>query len=168
MAGSGSASTVDEERECTTESCPVPVPGFLITGGWPENSQKKVELYNPSSGNSCPLQDLQVKRKDHSSCAGLVCGGRGKRGSLSVQSCEKFNGTSVSPLPSLTLRQKRQWHLCWTLPGPGDNILLLGGLSSPTTTEIVSGSSSFLTYFLPSSDSFNLPYNTIHACGIEV
>merc|ERR1711971_306081 len=118
----------------------------------------KVELFNPSSGNSCPVQDLQEDRVWHSSCAGIVCGGQ--TSSSSVRSCEKITGTEVSPLPSLTLRQARYNHLCWTQAGPGDQIMLLGGSSSPTTTEIVSGSSS--------SEGFTLPYRTRYACGIEV
>ena len=40
--------------------------------------------------------------------------------------------------------------MCWSLPG--DKILLLGGVYSPTTSEIVSGTSS--------SGSFDLPYKT--------
>jgi len=147
--GSSLPSTVDETRQCTTDPCPDPVPGFLISGGYPDSSYKKVELFNPSSGNSCPVQDLQEGRYQHSSCAGLVCGGR---------SCEKITGTEVSALPSLTLRQRRQYHICWTLPG--DNIMLLGGLSSPNTTEIVTGSSS--------TEGFTLPYRTNSACGMEV
>merc|ERR1712018_57775 len=57
-----------EQRECNTRPCPVP--GFLITGG--SSSRKKAELYNPASGNSCPVQDLQENRRRHSSCGGLV------------------------------------------------------------------------------------------------
>ena len=127
------------------------IPGFLISGGYPDSSVgKKVELYNPASGNTCPLQDLQEKRYGHTSCAGLVCGGGVD--SSSRQSCEKITGTEVSPLPSLTLRQERYGHLCWSLPGDEGKILLLGGGYSPTTTEIVAGSSS--------SASFTLPYIT--------
>jgi len=155
--GSSLPSTVDETRQCTTDPCPDPVPGFLISGGYPDSSYKKVELFNPSSGNSCPVQDLQVGRRIHSSCAGLVCGGYPFSLS-SWRSCEKITGTEVSPLPSLTLRQERWSHLCWTLPG--DKIMLLGGDYSRTTTEIVSGSSS--------SEGFTLPYPTNEACGIEV
>ena len=116
------------------------IPGFLISGGLPYSSNKKVELYNPYSGNSCPVQDLQEARPGHTSCSGLICGSR----SFSTRrSCEKITGTEVSPLPSLTLDQERYHHLCWSLPGyGGDKILLLGGRSSPTTSEVVSGSKS--------------------------
>ena len=54
-------------------------------------------------------------RWGHTSCSGLLCGGgRSGRGS-----CEKITGTEVSPLPSLTLRQERRHHLCWSLPADG-------------------------------------------------
>ena len=130
--------------------CPGLTGGFLITGGDPGSSQKKIELFNPISGNSCPVQDMEVGRFAHTSCSGLVCGGY-----YSVparRSCVKITGTEVSPLPSLTLRQERRGHLCWTQTGPGNKIMLLGGSTSPTTTEIVSGSSS--------SEGFTLPYKT--------
>jgi len=140
-----------EQRKCNTRPCPVQ--GFLISGG--ASSSKKAELYNPASGNSCPVHDLQEDRAVHSSCGGLLCGGYELS---SYRSCERNTGTEVSHLPSLTLRQERQYHLCWSLPA--DKILLLGGAISPTTTEIVSGSSS--------SEGFTLPYKTDAACGIEV
>merc|ERR1719411_1358618 len=95
-------------------------------------------------------------RVAHSSCGGLVCGSRVY--SSSRQSCERITGTEVSPLPSLTLRQKRYHHLCWSLTA--DEVMLLGGRRSPNTTEIVYGSSS--------SKGFTLPYETSRACGIEV
>jgi len=145
-----------EHRQCNTRPCPVP--GFLISGGSPYSSMKKAELYNPASGNSCPVQDLQQSRRDHSSCGGLVCGGYSLSSSPG-QSCERITGTEVSPLPSLTLRQRRRDHLCWSLTA--GKVMLLGGWNSAaTTTEIVSGSSS--------TEGFTLPYETKAACGIEV
>ena len=124
------------------------VPGFLISGGFPDSSLKKVELYNPATGNSCRVQDLQKYRKGHSSCGGLICGGPGS--SSSWKSCVRITGTEVSPLPSLTLTQKRESHLCWRLPD--DKVLLLGGGWEPTTTEVIIGATS--------SASFQLPYKT--------
>merc|ERR1712241_146069 len=144
-----------EQRQCNTRPCPVT--GFLISGGSPYSSMKKAELYNPASGNSCPVQDLQQNRVDHSSCGGLVCGGGDP--SSSQQSCERITGTEVSPLPSLTLREWRYDHLCWSLTA--EKIMLLGGdWPGYNTTEIVSGSSS--------TEGFTLPYETDAACGIEV
>ena len=127
------------------------IPGFLISGGdsSSSSSKKKAELYNPVSGNFCPVQDLQKYREYHSSCGGLLCGGR--RHSSSWQSCERITGTEVSPLTSLTLRQGRVKHLCWSLPA--DKVMLLGGGWSDNSTEIVSGSSS--------TEGFTLPYKTV-------
>ena len=125
------------------------IPGFLISGGAPFSSMKKVEIYNPITGNICPVQDLEVLRWAHSSCSGLVCGGTWHSNSTQ-QSCEKIIGTEVSSLPSLTLRQKRWGHLCWNPTGE-EKILLMGGIYSvDTTEEIVSGSSS--------TDGFQLSY----------
>ena len=121
------------------------IPGFIISGGMPANNLNNFELYNPTSGNSCPPQDMQLIRYRHSSCSNLICGG-----SFFKLSCSKITGTEVFPLPSLILRQERFDHLCWSLPE--QKILLLGGAGSQTTTEIVSGSSS--------SDSFDLEYGT--------
>ena len=117
-------------------------PGYIISGG------SKMELYNPSSGHSCPVQDLQEDRQGHTSCSGLICGGFSFS---SRRSCEEITGTEVSPIPSLTLRQQRGSHLCWSLPG--NKIMLLGGEYSPKTTELVSRTSS--------SGSFDLPYKTL-------
>ena len=110
----------------------------------------KVELFNPSSSNSCPVEDLQYGygRYSHTSCSSLICGGGNS--SITLRSCEKINGTEVSPFFSITLREGRYRHLCWPLSGK--KILLIGGFLSPTTTEIVLGSSS--------SGSFYLPYKT--------
>ena len=118
------------------------------TGDRKKSSNKKAELYNPSSGSTCPVQDLHEDRRGHSSCGGLICGGG--YSSSSLRSCERISGTEVSPLLSLTLLEKRKNHHCWSLPG--DRVLLLGGDFSPNTTEVVNGVSS--------SGSFDLPFRT--------
>ena len=127
------------------------IAGFIISGGFHEGSHEKVELYNPASGNSCPVQDLEDGRYYHTSCSGLICGGV-LNSSSSADNCERISGTEVSSLSSLTLRENRYHHLCWSLPAQ-DKILLLGGRTSPTTSEIVSGSSSY--------EGFRLPYKTM-------
>ena len=123
------------------------IPGLIITGG-NGGGYIKAELYNPVSGNSCPVQNLQQGRYWHTSCSGILCGSGTAN---SFRTCEKIRGNEASRLLSLELRQVRGNHLCWSLPG--DKILLFGGYKSPTTTEIVTGSSS--------SDSFDLPYKTM-------
>ena len=130
-----------------SESCLL-FPGFIISGGYPYDSLQKVEIFNPSSGNSCPVQDLHVSRHSHTSCSGrgLICGGYYNEPS-SLRSCEKITGTEVSLLPSLRLTRERRGHLCWRLPN--NKIMFIGGGASPTTTEIVSGSSSSRSFYLP-------------------
>ena len=76
---------------------------------------------------------MKKSRYGHTSCSGLICGGGGPTSTM--RTCEKLNGTQISPLPFLTLIENRYDGLCWTLPG--DNKILL--LGPGTTTEIVSG-----------------------------
>ena len=135
---------VSQSQVTTLKQCPLVhilyFPGFLISGGWPESSRKKVELFNPSSGASCPVPDLEEGRSIHTSCAGLVCGQEKFKPS---RGCEKINGTDIS----ITLKQRRAGHLCWSLPDQ-NKILLLGGSLSPATTELVSESSSSFSFHL--------------------
>ena len=115
-----------------------------------------VEMFNPSTGASCPLGNIQLPRTKHTSCSGLICGGENldidEFGSPSMMSCEKITGADISPLPSLRLRQARTDHLCWSLPGEDKILLLGGGGPGGGTSEIVTGSASY--------DSFALPYHT--------
>ena len=68
------------------------------------------------------------------------------------RSCVKFGGNGTfTPLP-VSLVEERISHLCWSLPS--GEVLLLGGWSSPTTTERVSADGS------SSSADFTLPYDT--------
>ena len=70
----------------------------------------------------------------------------------SYRSCVKFggNGTFI-PLP-VSMVEERTSHICWGLPS--GEVLLLGGWSSPTTTERISTDGS------SSSADFTLPYDT--------
>ena len=102
-------------------------PGFIITGGL--SSKKVVELYNPLSQRACPLPDLPEWTFTHSQCGNLLC---------YEKSCLKMNSTgSFSPAP-VSLLQNRWRHLCWSLPGGGGDVMLLGGSRSPNTTEVIS------------------------------
>ena len=109
----------------------ISIPGFMITGG--PNSYEKAEVFNPFSGRSCPLPDLPEGTYDHSHCGNLLCGDN---------SCLKMNPTGSFSPTSVSLLQKRESHLCWSLPGGGGEVMLLGGYYSPTTTEIVSADGS--------------------------
>ena len=113
-----------------------------------------MELYIPGTETSCSVEDLQLDKVFHSSCGGFLCGHYYNQdwAENSNLKCERIIGTEVSPLPSLTLTEKRSQHLCWRLPGE-EGILLLGGSVSKTTTEVITPTSS--------SASFDLAYPTL-------
>ena len=124
-------------------------PGLVITGGSGgqpccETARKKVELYNPSSGHSCSLPDLPQEMSLHTQCGLLLCGDF---------SCLLMEGTTFSRT-SVILKEERRLHLCWSLPGAGGEVMLLGGSKSPTTTEVVSPDGS------SSRTSWDLQYDT--------
>merc|ERR1711988_1805783 len=77
-------------------------------------------------------------------------------------SCLKMNSTgSFSPDP-VRLLQSREYHLCWSLPGEGGEVMLLGGDDSEQTTEVISSN------FKSTKPSWDLKYKTDEACGVEV
>merc|ERR1711988_941271 len=136
----------------TTTSPPASVPGFIITGGSGRVSSK-VEIFNPVSRRSCPLTDLPEGMYHHSQCGNLLC---------SEMSCLKMPSTgSFSPAP-ISLLEFRLGHLCWSLPGGGGEVMLLGGGYSERTTEVISSN------FNSTKPSWGLKYKTEHACGVEV
>ena len=104
--------------------------GMLITGGFTDNSAKlkSVEAYNPHISKVCKLSNLPESRVGHTVCGGLLCGGQDNG-----RSCLKFRPLGFVKT-TVTLKQSRINHLCWNLP---EGVLLLGGESSPTTTELV-------------------------------
>ena len=81
-------------------------------------------------------------------CGPLLCGGQGQ--SLPTgRSCLLLEPLSLQFQPaSLLLQESRAAHLCWQVEG-GD-VLLLGGQTAPTSTELVSmeGESSQLDFTL--------------------
>ena len=99
---------------------------MLITGGFTDNSAKlkSVEAYNPHISKICKLPDLPDVRHEHTLCGGLLC---------SEKNCLKL-GPSGFVKATVTLQQYRLHHHCWNLP---EGVLLLGGKSSPSTTELV-------------------------------
>ena len=115
--------------------------GILITGGWNGASLKSVEAYNPNTKKICKLPDLPDYRYEHTLCGGLLCGGY-----ETGKSCLKL-GPSGFVKATVTLQKRRNSHLCWNLP---EGVLLLGGDSSPSTTELVlrDGSASVVEFGL--------------------
>ena len=120
------------------------LPGIIIMGGF---RQGGVELYNPKSKQSCHLASLPDDRFSHSSCGDLVCGG-GKSPS-SQRSCLHIS-TLLTPgsRRNIQLSQRRRDHLCWKMPGGDDEVLLLGGTYSPSSTEVVKGTKSSSSFRL--------------------
>ena len=102
----------------------------------PQN-MKSVEAYNPYIPKICKLSDLPNVRRDHTICGGLLC---------SEKSCLKL-GPSGFVKTTVSLQQHRTYHLCWNVR---EGVLLLGGESSPSTTELVQvdGSSSVSNFDL--------------------
>ena len=103
--------------------------GMLITGGYNGHSYlKSVEAYNPHISKICKLPDMPDSRYGHTVCGGLLCGGKG-----GDRSCLKL-GPSGFVKATVSLKQRRFWHICWNVP---EGVLLLGGEGSPSTTELV-------------------------------
>ena len=124
---------------------PYRLPGFIITGGDNSASEKRVEIFNPITRRACPLPYLPKNMLGHSQCGNLLCSGR---------SCLKMNSTgSFSPAP-VSLLQDRYQHLCWSLPGGGGEVMLLGGGYSERTTEVISSN------FNSTKPSWDLKYKT--------
>ena len=89
---------------------------------------KSVEAYNPHTKKICSLPDLPDSRHGHTLCGGLLCGGY-----RTGKSCLKL-GPAGFVKATVSLQQSRKFHLCWNVP---EGVLLLGGESSPSTTELV-------------------------------
>ena len=113
---------------------------------WPAGSTgkvllKSVEAYNPHTKKICKLPDLPYDVYGHTLCGGLLCGGYGGE-----KSCLKF-GPAGFVKATVSLQQPRSFHHCWNVP---EGVLLLGGKSSPSSTELVlrDGSASVVEFGL--------------------
>ena len=130
----------------------------MITGGMPNSSVGvKVEVFNVKTKQTCILPDLPGSaRLHHTQCGRLLCGGLGASDpSTESRSCLMPNPLTGAFTPtSVTLREKRQYHLCWDVEGETGPALLMGGDYSPRSTELVSPDGS------SSSDNFTLEYDT--------
>ena len=145
---------------------------MIISGGYPSSSGLKVEVFNINQNKSCRLDDLPVimrgdyERYHHSQCGHLLCGGNDF---TTYRSCLMLNPlTGVFSPTSVTLRERRDDHLCWDVEGENGPVLLMGGDSesddsndSERSTELVSSDG------LTSSASFNLKYNTVYSINIS-
>ena len=110
--------------------------GLLIAGGDGDFQEASVEVYVPSTGYSCSLPSLPHYREDHTMTGMTVCGGAGLEGlnQVLLTSCISF--LSGEWVTSHSLPEERWYHNSWVMGA--DSILLLGGLESPDTTDVVS------------------------------
>ena len=104
-------------------------PGLLISGGGdymePEAS---VEVFFPSTGQSCSLPSLPDDRYEHTMDNLLICGGNN-----SDTSCLTF--TSGEWVMSHTLVHRRVAHASWQTED--GRVVLMGGSYSIDTTETI-------------------------------
>ena len=121
--------------------------GILTVGGVGTSGRvSTAEIFNPKTGRSCKIGDLPVATSVLTLCGNLACGGWN-----TLDSCSRFDGPGTFTSLSVTLKEERSYHLCWPLRS--GKVLLLGGLSSKSTTERLSA------YGTSSTPDFNLPYN---------
>ena len=91
-----------------------------------------MELYNLFTRTSCVLPELTEERSSHSSVNGVVCGGWD--GNSALTSCEDISSGSWSSDNYQPIRPRRG-HVTWNLPT--GEVILLGGLPTERTTDIV-------------------------------
>ena len=104
----------------------VTIPGILMTGG--SGAYTSVELFNPTTGQSCELPSLPDNRLYHTSAGLEICGG----GYGTWTSCITFS--SGEWVASHHLVEERSDHCSWDTE---EGTILLGGVYSSTTTETV-------------------------------
>ena len=118
-----------------------------MTGGNGDFTYNFPELLSTNGTFICELTEIsQSKRFFHSQSGQTVCGGWGS----DSRNCKKFQSGSWTTLTE-NLLFERNFHSSWETPS-GD-VLLIGGVGSPNTTEIVSLENG------TSKRSFDLKYN---------
>jgi len=122
--------------------------GLLITGG--EGTEHTTEIFVPSTNTSCNFVRMPTARDEHSQDGFQVCGGDHASGT-----CDTWIPETGLWTKSQSLRYTRENHHSWVSE---DGVILLGGSSSPTTTEMLSNGSS--------TNHFSLKYSTRWACAI--
>jgi len=134
--------------------------GVLIAGGVTgldsSTGLKSAELFNPNTGETCPVGDLPKITYHFSSCNGLQCGGA----ATSYRSCTRFEPNGTFSQTSVYLNKDRSAYVCW--PFPSGEVLLMGGYFSKTTTELVAADGS------SSTPNFTLAHDTDSSCGINL
>ena len=101
---------------------------FLITGGL--GSATSAEIWSPGKKNQvCELPKLDSTRIAHSQNGLHVCGG------VKGKTCSKLQNGYWSRTHSLP--EKRVHHVSWET---NSGIILMGGVSSPSTSTVIKGS----------------------------
>ena len=112
-----------------SENCDIKkilITGILISGG----SGRSVEVFNPTTGQSCDLPSMPDQKFGHTMDGLTICGGPIGYGNT----CITFSSGKWEH--SHALAQDRSDHCSWST---SDGIMLLGGdmWDSQTTTETV-------------------------------
>jgi len=131
------------KRNCTSKA-------LIMTGGYKDrNRLSSVEVYHPGTNTSCTLPSLPEAISHHTQDGLTQCGGL---------SCFTLKTDTAQWTKTHNLSQERSIHSSWRRKD--QTILLIGGGSSPNTTELVSSSTGI------STPEFTLKYETKWACSI--
>ena len=116
---------------------------MLVTGGWDLTSS---EVLSATGTPLCTLPPLYNRRYGHTQDGLLTCGGE-----YNPYTCDQLSARTGGWVVSHNLLEYRAYHSSWISPA---GLVLMGGVNSPTTTELLSSSDSTSSY------SFNLEYET--------
>ena len=103
----------------------------MITGGSGDQS-KSVEIFRTDGTplSSCAIPDLPDSRRSHTQIGTMICGGGNNE---TDTSCINLV-SNVWEVVEFTLRYRRIWHVSWQSKM---GLVLMGGLFSDATTELV-------------------------------
>ena len=121
-----------------------------MTGG--THTETSAELISTNGSSICELPTMSKLKYSHTQSGLTACGGRRQEAAEidTRRNCIKFEAGSWTTLTD-NLVEERYGHSSW-ITSNGD-ILLMGGYSSPTTTEIVYQNGTSIR-------SFDLKYDT--------
>ena len=121
----------------------VNISALIMTGGVNGDRLRSVEVYHPGTNTSCTLPSLPEAISHHTQDGLTQCGGL---------SCFTLKTDTAQWTKTHNLSQERSIHSSWRRKD--QTILLIGGGSSPNTTELVSSSTGI------STPEFTLKYET--------
>ena len=115
---------------------------ILVTGGHDTSTSAEVLHLNGSS--LCNLPDMPQSKDRHTQSGLIACGGYDS--TATRKSCIKFQSGSWKTVTE-NLLELRYYHSSWA--NEEDEILLIGGFASSTTTEIVYQNGTSIRSFVP-------------------